>query len=151
MAREFEGRRVAAFVLAAVVLTAVIPPAAAYTLARWRITRALTLAEAAAGPLAAEKEGLRAVAAGHAVVCGPGRMPDARGSGLAWVSAPATAGRSFDAMWPPDPWGRCYLLNVARVLAGDGGLLISGGPDGTIETAVDATTPAGDDIGVVVR
>ena len=151
MARQFEGRRVAALVIGAIVLTAVIPPAAAYALAQWRITRALTLAHDAAAPLAAQQDDLRRVAGRQPIMCGPGRMPNGQGSGAAWVGAPVAAGGTFDAIWPRDPWGRCYLLNVSRVLSGEGGLLISGGPNGTIETPIDASSPSGDDIGVLVR
>ena len=151
MAKHFEGRRVAAMVALLVVLTAVIPPAAAYGLARWRITRAGELAAAAAGPLAARKQDLKDAAGTQAVVCGPGRLPDGAGQGLEWLHSPVAAGHAFDTDWPQDPWGRCYLLNVRAVLESGGGLLISAGPNGTIDTPLHAASAAGDDIAALVR
>lgn len=133
------------------VLTAIIPPASAYVFASWRIRTASTRAETAAGVLASRRAELRQVARGQDSVCGPGRVPAGAGDGLAWVQNPVAAGQSFESIWPQDPWGRCYLLNVRRLLDGHGGLLISAGPNGTIDTALDAGAPAGDDIGVLVR
>lgn len=151
MSTQFSGRRVASLVVALVVLTAVIPPAAAYGLARWRVSRAMTLAERAA-PLLSERRGmLRDSAAGKDVLCGPGRVPAARAPGLAWIAGPVKATVAFEPVWPQDPWGRCYLLNARAVLDHGAGLLISAGPNGTIDTPLDAASPAGDDIGVVVR
>lgn len=150
MPHDFEGRRVAAIVGLMVVLTAVLPPAAAYTLAQWRITRAERLAADAAGPLGMRKLELHQIAGAQPVVCGPGRLPRGAGPGVEWLQAPAVAGPSFDASWPQDPWGHCYLLHVGGILEG-GGLLISAGPNGTIETPLGATAPAGDDIAAMVR
>lgn len=151
MANPFDGRRVAAMVALLVVLTTVIPPAAAYGLARWRISRAGELAAAAAGPLAARKQDLKGAAGTQPVVCGPGRLPDATGPGSEWLQSPVAAGHTFDTDWPQDPWGRCYLLNVRAVLESGGGLLISAGPNGTIDTPLAATEPSGDDIAALVR
>jgi hypothetical protein len=151
MANPFAGRRVAAMVALLVVLTAVIPPAAAYGLARWRVSRAGELAAAAAGPLAARKQELKDAAGTQAVVCGPGRLPDAAGPGREWLQSPVAAGDAFGADWPQDPWGRCFLLNVRGVLESGGGLLISAGPNGTIDTPLHAASPAGDDIAALVR
>lgn len=151
MASEFEGRRVAAIVALLVVLTAVLPPAAAYTLARSRISRAQALASDAAGQLTSRKPELLAAAGTHAVVAGNGRLPHASDDGLGWLQAPVPAGRELESIWPLDPWGRAYLLNARAVLAGDGGLLISAGPNGSIDTPLDASSPAGDDIAAIVR
>ena|SRR5687768_8628601 len=151
MAGQFEGRRVTGLVLTLVVMTAVIPPAAAYALAEWRISRAERAASEAAGPLGARKADLREAAGTHHVVCGPGRLPRGEGAGAEWVDNPVSAGVTLGAIWPQDPWGRCYLLNVRGVMEAGGGLLISAGPNGTIDTPLDAASPAGDDIAVIVR
>ena len=151
MSNPFDGRRVAAMVALLVGLTAVIPPAAAYGLARWRISRAGELAATAAGPLGARKQELKDAAGTQAVVCGPGRLPEASGAGVEWLQSPVAAGAAFDTDWPQDPWGRCYLLNVRALLESGGGLLISAGPNGTIDTPLHAASPAGDDIAALVR
>lgn len=151
MANPFDGRRVAAMVAVLVALTAVLPPAAAYTLAQWRITRATQTASAAAVRLAARMDDLREAAGTRAVIAGSGcRLPQASGPGLAWLRAPIAAGRAFESSWPQDPWGRCYLLHVPEA-GGHGGLLISAGPNGAIDTPLDASVPAGDDIAALVR
>lgn len=152
MANPFDGRRVAAMVVLLVVLTAVLPPAAAYTLAQWRIARATETASVAAGELAARMDELRQAAGARAVLAGSGcRLPQASSAGLAWLQAPVAAGRAFEASWPQDPWGRCYLLHVPEAGRGAGGLLISAGPNGSIDTPLDAPAPAGDDIAALVR
>lgn len=152
MAAEFTGRRVAAVVLLLIVLTAVLPPAAAYALAQWRISRAGETAAAAAGPLGARKAELRAAAGTHAVVTGSGcRLPMADQAGAGWLETPVSAGSALESSWPRDPWGRCYLLNARGVLSGAGGLLISAGPNGSIETPLGASAPEGDDIASIVN
>jgi hypothetical protein len=151
VAKASDGRRVAGLVVLLVLLTAVLPPSAAYSLARWRIARATDRAAAAAAPLGARRDALRELAGEHAVVCGPGRFPRAEGVGAPWMESPVAAGPSFDDVWPQDPWGRCYLLNVRGLIEGRGGLLISAGPNGTIDTPVTALVPSGDDIATLVR
>lgn len=151
MAASFDGRRVAVRVVVLALLTAVIPPAAAYSLARWRVAQAAERAGAAAPVLAERRDELRDLAGRHAVVCGPGRLPRADGEAFGWVESPVAAGASFADVWPQDPWGRCYLLNVRRLLDGGGGLLISAGPNGTIDTPLSASVPSGDDIAALVR
>jgi hypothetical protein len=151
VSETFSGRRVARLVVTMVVLTAVIPPAAAYTLARWRIASAAERAQTAAPLLAERSEELRAIAEQQGVVCGPGRLPRAESAALGWIESPVSAGASLAESWPQDPWGRCYLLDVRGLLAGRGGLLISAGPNGTIDTPLSARAPAGDDIAAFVR
>ncbi|MDQ3068751.1 MAG: hypothetical protein M3R55_03355 [Acidobacteriota bacterium] len=151
MARHFEGRRVVGVVLAAIALTAVIPPAAATMLAQWRVARAYELADAAAPLLATRRQELIAEAGAQGILCGPGRLPRGEGVGIGWVRAPVSAGAAFAGAWPQDPWGRCYLLNVESLMMTGTGLMISAGPNGTIDTAVNAAVPAGDDIGALVR
>ena len=151
MSQRFAGRRVARLVLLLVVLTAVIPPAAAYSLARWRIATARSLAETAAPVLAERSDELRDVAGRQRVVCGPGRLPRAEGAAFPWIESPVSAGASFAEIWPQDPWGRCYLLDVRSLLEGRGGLLISAGANGSIDTPLSASAPYGDDIAAVAR
>lgn len=151
MAREFEGRRVAQMMLVLVMLTAVIPPAAAYALAQWRIARAERSAETGAATLSARKAELRDAAGTLPVLCGPGRYPRGQGPSLGWVENPLNAGGGLGRAWPQDPWGRCFLLHVRAVLESGGGLLLSAGPNGIVDTPFGATYPAGDDIGVLVR
>lgn len=151
MANEFDGRRVAVMVTLLLALTAILPPTAAYTLARARISRAQQLASDAARPLGSRKRELLAAAGTQAVVAGPGRLPQASGEAVAWLQAPVAAGRAFESDWPRDPWGRAYLLDARAVLAGEGGLLISAGPNGSIDTPLGANAPAGDDIAAIVK
>lgn len=151
MAGAFSGARVALMVLALVVLTAVIPPAGAYALAQWRIARGQEAAQAAALVLGQQKERLGQIAGELGVVCGPGRIPAASPAGRDWLSNPVAARTQCGADWPTDPWGRCYLLNVRGLLERGSGLLISAGPNSTIDTPLTATVAAGDDIAATVR
>jgi len=55
-------------------------------------------------------------------------------------------GPYLDAV-PTDPWGRAYLVNVDGLVDGrERAMVLSAGPDGTVETAPDADRAAGDDI-----
>lgn len=151
MAGRFSGSRVALTVAALIVLTAVIPPAAAYALAQWRIARGYETAAVAAVGLGRQKDLLGRIAGELDVVCGPGRLPDASTAGRDWLRNPVAARTQFGADWPTDPWGRCYLLNVRGLLESGSGLLISAGPNSAIDTPLTATAAAGDDIAVTVR
>jgi hypothetical protein len=151
MAGRFSGPRVALTVLALVVLTAVLPPAGAYALAQWRIARAQSRADSAVAALGRQKALLQDVVGELDVVCGPGRFPGASAAARDWLLNPVAARTQFGSDWPTDPWGRCYLLNVRGVLDGGSGLLISAGPNSTIDTPLTATTAAGDDIAATVR
>lgn len=52
----------------------------------------------------------------------------------------------------PDPWGNNYVVNAQDFdTAGAPVWVISAGPNGVIETAANAKTPAGDDIGTLVK
>lgn len=148
---EFSGRRTAIAVTLLVVLTAVIPPAGAYALARWRVVRANANAVAAVALFRERIPVLRELAGEATVIAGPGRMPRGQGLGEAWVQNPVSLAASFDEPWPIDPWGRAYLLDVGALVERGAGLLISAGPNGEIETAIGASAPAGDDVAAVVR
>jgi hypothetical protein len=46
-----------------------------------------------------------------------------------------------------DPWGHAYLVNVEGwINQREHAIVVSAGPDGIVETAPDATSPAGDDL-----
>jgi hypothetical protein len=151
MPKQLEGANVARMVTLLVALTAVVPPSAAYALARWRVARAQSLADAAVTHLAARRADLVAPDGGLHVTCGPGRRPRASDTGSSWLRETVRASDALSAIWPQDPWGRCYLLNVRGVHEGSGGLLISAGPNGTIDTPLSALAPSGDDIAALVR
>lgn len=54
-----------------------------------------------------------------------------------------------------DPWGNCYVVNLAAIAAGEPAIVwvLSAGPNGIIDTpfVVASGTPAGDDVGARVR
>ena len=151
MATAFEGHRITRTVLAIVVLTAVLPTAAAKALATWRITRAGELARIGADRLASHRGDLSSSDSRLHVMCGPGRRPRAASDAEGWLHETVRAPESLQRDWPQDPWGRCYLLNTPAWFREGAGLLISAGPNGTIETPIHAAAPGGDDIGAVVR
>ncbi len=151
MARTFSNSNVALGVGIILMLTAVVPPAGAYALATWRISRTTDLAGAAAAVLATDKQALHDAARGADIVAGPGRLPRAADRARGWISNPVTARATFAGRWPADAWGRCYLLNVRQLSETGSGLLLSAGPNGEIDTPLDAAAPHGDDIAATVR
>lgn len=50
-----------------------------------------------------------------------------------------------------DPWNYRYVVNAANFAGSNPVWVISGGPDGKIDTAVNSQTLAGDDIGVRIK
>lgn len=146
------GARVLAWLLGIILLTAVLPPAAAWALNRHRVTQTVTRAEAVARSLDSRRHDLVAMVEqlGVAVACGPGRMPDREPSGL-WVNrAMQTPGLLGESL-PADGWGRCYLVNIEALRPGAEDLpvwVISAGPNGFIDTHPAATQVQGDDLGV---
>lgn len=151
MSRQFSGSRTARTVILLVTLTAIVPPAGAYALARWRIARATADAVRAAADLSTRKDQIRGIAGDAGVLAGPGRLPRGAGAGDGWVQNPVSAAAAYAGAWPTDPWGRAFLLNVGEWVANGSTLLISAGPDGEIATPLSASTPAGDDIAATVR
>ena len=150
MAREFGGARVLQTVVAAIVLTAVIPPAAATGLARWRVARAHRAVADLARVLAAEDDRIRSAGASE-TICGPGRLPFAAGPGVDWLQRSIYQAPGYAAGWEKDPWGRCYLFAQGRYTAGKPALVLSAGTNGEVETPLDASAPSGDDIAARVR
>ena len=151
MARPFSNRNVAAGVGIIVLMTAVVPPAGAHALATWRISRTTDLVNAAAAALATDKPALHDAARGADVVAGAGRLPRAAQHARGWIRSPVNARAAFAGQWPTDAWGRCYLLNMRQLSETGSALLLSAGPNGEIDTPIDATAPHGDDIAATVR
>lgn len=151
MATTFSGRRVALAVAILLALTVVIPPAAALSLARWRIARTQSAADSSAIWIASRRASLREIAGAAPVVRGPGRIPDTSEEGRPWVASPLAVTPELASGWSTDAWGRCFLLNVRDIDDARGALLISAGPNGRIDTPFDATSPKGDDIAATVR
>lgn len=151
MSKDFSGERVWPAVVVLVALTAVAPPAAATALASWRVARAQQTAVETAERLAVSKGALHELAGQVEVLCGQGRLPGAAMEARRWLEKPVGATGELARAWPSDPWGSCYLLNVRAMLDGRGGLLISAGPNGELETPLEAAAPSGDDIASTVR
>jgi hypothetical protein len=139
-----KGKQVIAAVIAVLLATAVLPPAAAWAVNRRRVSRAEAEVSVLArrfGSYSAKVPHTREIAS---VLCGPGRVPVAETASTGmWIRAPranllmALPGETL----PEDPWGNCYLVNVTS------GLVLSAGPDGTINTDFAASTTSGDDVG----
>jgi hypothetical protein len=151
VADVFSGGRVARGVVLCLLLTAVAPPAGATLLARWRVSRAASLAESTAVTLAGRMAELRDLAGEAGVVTGPGRLPRASEAGAGWVQNPVDVSATAIGTWPTDPWGRCYLVSIGPAARGGRGLVISAGPNGEIDTLLGAGAASGDDIGAAVR
>jgi prepilin-type N-terminal cleavage/methylation domain-containing protein len=85
----------------------------------------------------------------HLVVNGNNRYP------LATSTLENRWRGSYTTQLPLDPWGRPYLINAGAfgsVATPPAPVwVLSAGPDGTIQTALAATTTAGDDVGYRIR
>ena len=158
--KPVSGTQVVAALLGIICATALIPPAAAWTLNQRRISE--TRADsAAAAPIVAARLGMlrdtgQLLTMTVSVVCGPGRLPDASNNitsstHAAWVSEARSAADLLGETLPTDAWGRCFLVNVGTAREGGQAWLLSAGPNGLIETAFAATTLSGDDIGVALK
>lgn len=157
------GVQLAAALAAIMMATAVLPPAAAWLLNETRIAQTRTRVDRAGEELRANLS--RVIASGvTGVACGPGRPPDlvpsvvnARAAAAAlathdaWLRGARSAPEWFGPLTPADAWGRCLLLNLGRGGAEGPVWLLSAGPNGVVETPLDASTPAGDDIGDRIR
>jgi hypothetical protein len=135
-----QGSSVVRGVLLAVLATAVLPPAGAW----WLNSRRVAIT---ADRVAALVPGFSG-SDGGGVVCGPGRLPDTDVRGAhaihaAWITAAVSRPEAFGAGAPTDAWGRCFLASDRWVL--------SAGPNGVVDTPLDAQALGGDDIGVRVR
>ncbi len=158
----FSGAQLAGALMAIVVATAAVPPGAAWLLNSRRVTQTQTRAQSAADYLRAHTAGF---AQAHiAITCGPGRLPllvpttpsaraaaRARSSHGDWILGAVSAPEFFGAGMPTDAWGRCFMFNVGAWTTERPIWLLSAGPNGLIETPIDALAIGGDDIGVRVR
>lgn len=152
------GGRVLAAVGVIILATAVIPPLAAITVNRARVRVASAAAATIADALSRPGEELRNTARSPLdsdVLCGPGRMPIA-GTPAAepWVTTPCAplAAVVNHQTIAQDPWGNCYVVNLAAILSTEPAVLwvLSAGPNGIIETPFlgRSETPGGDDVGM---
>ena len=133
------GRQVLAALIAILLATAVLPPAAAYAVNQRRVSRAGR--DVASIAAALRQVALAVPGAPGRVLVGPGGLPKAESAETRpWVAGAHEnlSTRFGDAGVPQDPWGNCYLASAALVL--------SAGANGTIETAFGAGSPGGDDV-----
>lgn len=157
------GVQLAGTLVAIVFATAVLPPAAAWSLNRARVRQTEERARVAIERLRAGSEDLTGSRTAAGVVCGPGRLPDlvpATAIARAAVSVPAHgawlrgagfAPEAFGPGMPTDAWGRCFLLNVGAWSSGEPVWLLSAGPNGLLDTPPNALELGGDDIGGRLR
>jgi hypothetical protein len=154
------GRRVLATLGCILLATAVLPPGAAWWVNRSRVRLASDEVTAVAETLRHVEPQLRDMARNADVLCGPGRVPLAQAlDARPWAAAPRAAlvgvvgdRRSLSA----DPWGNCYVVNLAAVAASEPAALwvLSAGPNGVIETPFLAPPDqplVGDDVGARIR
>lgn len=149
--RPITGRQLVLALTAIVFATAVLPPAAAWTLNARRITATEDRATLVAEQVRAHVDG---AGAGPGVVCGPGDMPQARSATVvhdSWMLDARKEPQILGAGTSTDAWGRCFLLNLGAERAGGHVWVLSAGPNGVVETARDGRALAGDDIGAVVK
>jgi len=142
------GTRVIVVFAAVVFATAIVPPMTAWTVNQRRIERARSDENTLAGRVSILSAGTRRAMPAADVLFGPGRLPAATPTATAaWLTAPrgSLAAVLEEPMLPADPWGNAYLL---RVQPAGGGIVLSAGPNGTIETPLSGSrrTPVGDDI-----
>lgn len=157
------GAQLIAALAAILFATAVLPPAAAWTLNRSRIAQTEARARTASDRLRASVDDMDSLARSAGIVCGPGRLParePAAVSARAGVSHPAHAAwlrgariapEAFGSGMPTDAWGRCFLLNADAWATGGPVWVLSAGPNGVIDTPPNAIALGGDDIGNRLR
>jgi len=151
------GRRVITTLGLVLLATAVLPPAAAWGVNRSRVRLAAADVSAVGEMLRRAEAQLRDLAHDVEVLSGPGRMPFVQSPGAQrWTITPradlaVVVGRSPAA----DPWGNCYVVNLAAIAAGEPAVVwvLSAGPNGIVDTPFVSASevPAGDDVGMRVR
>ena len=147
------GARVIVLLTAVVFATAVLPPAAAWTVNRSRIERARSDAIEIANAVGTKYLRPGNASATVEVLFGQGRIPLAPSAPAEpWLAAPRGSLATMvgeAAKLRSDPWGNAYLIDVRA----SGGVVLSAGPNGTIETPFSggAPAPVGDDIVVEIR
>ena len=148
------GKQLLLALIVIVLATAVVPPAAAWGLTRYRVNQTRTRAAQAAVRLRTDPTRLSLGARGVDVACGPGRLPridDTSGLQDEWVRGAVVAPQLFGAGMPTDAWGRCFLMNIGEWPRGGTVWVLSAGPNGLIDTPLGAVALAGDDIGAILR
>ena len=157
------GPQLVAALAAIVFATAVLPPAAAWTLNRTRIAQTRGRARVATERLRTGGDGIAGLMQSAAIVCGPGRLPSREPANIsaraelshaahrAWLRGARVAPDLFGSGMPTDAWGRCFLLNADAWAAGGPVWLLSAGPNGWIDTPPNALALGGDDIGNRLR
>lgn len=156
------GRQLVGALVAILVATVVVPPAAAWSLNRIRVGQTAERARIAVARLQSSP-GLFAGFEGAGVACGPGRMPDLVPATVTareavflpahrgWLDGARPAPEVFGAGMPTDAWGRCFLLDANAWASGEPVWLLSAGPNGLVDTPRHAVTLGGDDIGGRLR
>jgi hypothetical protein len=157
------GAQLVAALAAILIATAVLPPAAAWTLNWSRIAQTRERAHAAIERIRTGGDGVTGLRESDGVLCGPGRLPG-RDPGIvsaraershaahrAWLLGARIAPERFGAGMPTDAWGRCFLLNADAWATGGPVWLLSAGPNGWIDTPPNAIALGGDDIGDRLR
>jgi hypothetical protein len=157
------GAQLTAALAAILFATAVLPPAAAWTLNWSRIAQTEARARSAAERLRAGSDDRDKVARSAGIVCGPGRLPARTPAAVsaragishpahaAWLRGATIAPEVFGSGMPTDAWGRCFLLNADAWETGGPVWLLSAGPNGVIDTPPNAVALGGDDIGNRLR
>ena len=157
------GAQLVAALAAILFATAVLPPAAAWTLNQSRIAQTQQRVRVATEHLRTNSDDMASLIRGAGIVCGPGRLPhpepatvSAR-AGLslaphrAWLLGARMAPELFFSGMPTDAWGRCFLLNADALSSRGPVWLLSAGPNGLIDTPPNALALGGDDIGDRLR
>ena len=157
------GAQLIAALAAIIFATAVLPPAAAWSLNQSRMAQTRERARTESERLRSSSDDVAALAQTGGIICGPGRLPgrESRGIGAsaersyashsAWLRGARIAPEFFGAGMPTDAWGRCFLLNANAWATGGPVWLLSAGPNGWIETPPNAIALGGDDIGNRLR
>lgn len=160
--RPISGLQLVLALLAIAMATAVLPPATAWWLNQSRIAQTQERVVAAVTRMRTRINNQGLPGTGMAVACGPGRLPDAVPAAAAsradfvqthasWLLGAVSAPEVFGDGMPTDAWGRCFLMNVGASTRGGRLWIVSAGPNGLVETALDVSSLGGDDIGAVVK
>lgn len=160
--RPISGLQLLLALVAITLATVVVPPATAWWLNQSRIEQTQARVAAAASRLRTSMDDDALLRLGAAVLCGPGRLPDAVPAAAAsrpdllqthasWLSGAVSAPDAFGEGMPTDAWGRCFLVNAGVATRGLRVWIVSAGPNGLVETAPGAPALGGDDIGAVLR
>ena len=150
------GAQLTVALVAIIVATAVIPPAAAWSLNTARVSQTSRRAIDAVERLGKTANDIAGFSTGTGVVCGPGRPPARRAATahpahVAWLRELRAAPELFGAGMPTDAWGRCFVMNIGDWASGGPIWILSAGPNGLIETPTNALVAGGDDIGGRLR